>query len=89
METSIELAINNGLITDRSIIIDYAKAKNLKKNEVCILCTGSQGEPLAALSRIANGVHKQITLMPDDLVVFSSNPIPGNAAGINRIINKL
>ena len=89
METSIELAINNGLITDRSIIIDYAKAKNLKKNEVCILCTGSQGEPLAALSRIANGVHKQITLMPDDLVVFSSNPIPGNAASINRIINKL
>ena len=89
METSIELAMNNGLITDRSIIIDYAKAKNLKKNEVCILCTGSQGEPLAALSRIANGVHKQITLMPDDLVVFSSNPIPGNAASINRIINKL
>lgn len=89
METSIELAMNNGLITDKSIIIDYAKAKNLKKNEVCILCTGSQGEPLAALSRIANGVHKQITLMPDDLVVFSSNPIPGNAASINRVINKL
>lgn len=89
METSIELALNNGLITDKSIVIDYAKAKNLRKNEVCILCTGSQGEPLAALSRIANGVHKQITLMPDDLVVFSSNPIPGNAASINRIINKL
>lgn len=89
METSIELALNNGLITDKSIIIDYAKAKNLRKNEVCILCTGSQGEPLAALSRIANGVHKQITLMPDDLVVFSSNPIPGNAASINKVINKL
>lgn len=89
METSIELALNNGLITDKSIIIDYAKAKNLRKNEICILCTGSQGEPLAALSRIANGVHKQITLMPDDLVVFSSNPIPGNAASINKVINKL
>ena len=89
METTIELAINNGLIEDRTIIIDYNKAKSLKKNEVCILCTGSQGEPLAALSRIANGVHKQITLMPDDLVVFSSNPIPGNANSVNRIINKL
>lgn len=89
METTIELAMNNGLIEDKTVIIDYNKAKTLKKNEVCILCTGSQGEPLAALSRIANGVHKQITLMPDDLVVFSSNPIPGNANSVNRVINKL
>lgn len=89
METSIELALSNGLLTDRSIFIDANKAKNLKRNEICILCTGSQGEPLAALSRIANGVHKQISLMNDDLVVFSSSPIPGNAASINRVINKL
>ena len=89
METSIELALNNGLIKDKSIFIDNSEAKNLKKNEVCILCTGTQGEPLAALSRIASGTHKQITLMPDDLVVFSSSPIPGNAASINRVINKL
>ncbi len=89
METSIELAINNGLIEDKSIFIDNNQAKSLKKKEICILCTGTQGEPLAALSRIANGIHKQITLMPDDLVVFSSSPIPGNAASINRVINKL
>ena len=89
METSIELAMNNGLIEDKTIFIDNNEAKNLKKNEICILCTGTQGEPLAALSRIANGVHKQITLMPDDLVVFSSSPIPGNAASNNKVINKL
>lgn len=89
MKTSIEIALENGLIKDRSIFIDENKAKSLKRNQVCILCTGSQGEPLAALSRIANGVHKQISLLPDDLVVFSSKPIPGNAASINRIINKL
>ena len=89
METSIDIALNNGLIKDKSIFIDANKAKSLKRNEVCILCTGSQGEPLAALSRIANGVHKQISLLNDDLVVFSSKPIPGNAASINRVINKL
>ena len=89
METNIQLALENGLLTDSSMFIESSAAKTLKKNEVCILCTGSQGEPLAALSRIANGTHKQISLMNDDLVVFSSSPIPGNAAGINRIINKL
>ena len=89
METSIDLALNNGLITDSSVFVDNNTAKDLKKEEVCILCTGSQGEPLAALSRIANGSHKQISLLPDDLVIFSSSPIPGNAASINRIINKL
>ena len=89
METSIDLALNNGLITDKSIFVDSNNAKSLKRSELCILCTGSQGEPLAALSRIANGTHKQISLLPDDLVIFSSSPIPGNAESINRIINKI
>ena len=89
MENSIELALNNGLIKDKSMFIEASDAKSLKRNEICILCTGSQGEPLAALSRIANGQHKQISLLGDDLVIFSSSPIPGNAESINRIINKL
>ena len=89
MENAKEIALKNGLLTDPTIFIDMNTARNLKKHEYMILCTGSQGEPLAALSRIASGTHKQVKLLPDDVIVFSSNPIPGNRASVNYVINKL
>lgn len=89
MDTSIEIAVKCGYINDKKIIITPEEANRLKPSQVCLLCTGSQGEPLAALSRIANGSHKQIKLMPNDIVIFSSSPIPGNAASVANTINKL
>lgn len=89
MDTSIDIAVKCGYIKDKKIIITPEEANRLKPSQVCLLCTGSQGEPLAALSRIANGSHKQIKLMPNDIVVFSSSPIPGNSASVANTINKL
>src|SRR5574344_774048 len=89
INTNIEIAIECGYIKDKDIFITSDEANKLPPSKVCLLCTGSQGEPLAALSRIANGNDRNITLMKDDTVIFSSSPIPGNAMSINRIINKL
>lgn len=89
MDTSIDIAIKCGYIKDKSIIITPEEANKLEPNKVCLLCTGSQGEPLAALSRIASGTHRQIKLIPGDIVIFSSSPIPGNSMSVSKTINKL
>ena len=89
METQVEIAIQSGYIEDTSTIITPEEANKLKPEEVCLLCTGSQGEPLAALSRIANGTHRQIKLLPTDTVIFSSSPIPGNGEAVANTLNLL
>ena len=89
MENNLEISIQGGYIKNKDIFVSAEEANHLPPDKVCLLCTGSQGEPLAALSRIANGSHRQISLKPDDIVVFSSSAIPGNALSISRTINKL
>ena len=89
MENNIRISIEGGYINHKEILIQPDELNNYKPSEVAILCTGTQGEPLAALSRMSNGNHKYVKLRPDDIVIFSSSAIPGNALSISKIINKL
>jgi len=70
-------------------IIEDNMLRNYKMSQICIVCTGAQGEPMAALSRIVSGDNKNTAIYPGDTVIFSSNPIPGNGALVDRLVNKL
>ncbi len=90
MEKVVEMSRQLGYIkVPDASIIDTQDIKLYKPSEIVILCTGSQGEPAAALSRIATGDHKDIHIMQGDTVVFSSSAIPGNGLMIARMVNLL
>ena len=89
MENNLEISMEGGYIEHKDIFVTPEEANRLPDNKVCLLCTGSQGEPLAALSRIAEGTHRKIKIKPTDVVVFSSSTIPGNAISVSKTLNKL
>ena len=90
MENVVEIGLTLKTIDiERSSFLSPDQINSTPANKICIVCTGSQGESLAALSRIANGTHKYVKAIPGDTVVFSSSPIPGNAMSVSGIINQL
>jgi len=70
-------------------LIDIEQLKNYPDEQTVLITTGSQGESMAALSRMAGGMHRKVTIKPNDLIVLSSNPIPGNEKAVTKIINEL
>ena len=91
---SMEKAIINGIDlgyikVPKGTFIDHSELNKYHASEILIMCTGSQGESMAALARIANGTHRQVTLQPGDTVIFSSSPIPGNTTSVNKLINTI
>ncbi|HBW12535.1 MAG TPA: ribonuclease J [Proteiniclasticum sp.] len=90
MENIIPIALDLGYLSvDEKHLISIDDIKKYPDNQVLIITTGSQGEPMAALSRMANNMHRKIQVKPGDTVVFSSSPIPGNEKPIFRTIDKL
>ncbi|WP_319583850.1 ribonuclease J [uncultured Pseudodesulfovibrio sp.] len=90
LHRNIELARDQGhLKVPKGILIELDALDQYGDSQLVLLVTGSQGEPLAALSRIAMGEHRQLSVRPDDLFILSSRFIPGNVKAINRVINNL
>ncbi len=90
MENVVKLAIELGYIDiPMSAFVDIRQIGNIPDSNLTIVTTGSQGEPMSALTRMANDSHKAVKLKKNDVVVFSSSPIPGNEKTITNIVNKL
>ncbi|WP_219836600.1 ribonuclease J [Paenibacillus sp. R14(2021)] len=71
------------------MLVEASESKNFAPHELVILCTGSQGEPMAALARLANGTHRQIHVDAGDTVILASSPIPGNERNVGHIVDNL
>lgn len=90
MENVVDIGRKMGTIhIKNSDMLSPDELAHTPDDKICIICTGSQGEPLAALNRIANGTHRHIHLKPGDTIVFSSNPIPGNTSSVNKVVDNL
>ena len=90
MNNNVNISIDIGFLNiAKDQFVEPRDLKNYRDNEILILCTGSQGEELAALNQLANGNNVWITFKPTDTIIFSSNPIPGNYESVERLLNLL
>lgn len=90
MVNTIDIASKLGYLSlPDNILIEGEMLRNYPDEQTVIITTGSQGESMAALSRMANSTHRKITIKPNDLIVFSSSPIPGNEKSVTGVINEL
>jgi ribonuclease J len=89
MVKNMRIAQELGYLETKHPFVTTDEINELQDDKVLFLCTGSQGQPMAALSRLAAGNHAKITLKPGDNVIMSSNPIPGNEEAVGRVINQL
>ena len=87
--TMYKAALDTGYLKNIKPFLDEREVMIYPKDQVLLVCTGSQGEPSAALSRIANDTHQNIFLEPNDTVIFSSKVIPGNERSITKVQNEL
>ncbi len=74
---------------DETDLIDAYEIDNLPEDKIVVMCTGSQGEPLSALSRMANGEHKTLSMHDGDTVIISATPVPGNEKAVQQVVNSL
>lgn len=90
MVNIIETASSLGYLEiPENTLIDIELLKNYPEEKTVLITTGSQGESMAALSRMASGMHRKVSIGPTDTVIFSSNPIPGNEKAVSKVINEL
>ena len=90
MEKVVKLAIELGYLQiPDGVLVDLKMTRDIPDNQIVIITTGSQGEPMSALSRIASGEHKGVKLKPGDMVILSSTPVPGNEKSVSNVVNKL
>ena len=90
MVNVIKTAVELGCIQiPDNTLIEIEEMKNYTDDQLTLITTGSQGETMAALSRMANSSHKKVTIQPNDVIIFSSSPIPGNEKAVSKIMNEL
>lgn len=90
MENALKVSTELGYMKiPAGTIVDLAQIKSLPKNQICIITTGSQGETMSALTRIAFSTHRQIEIQPGDRIILSASTIPGNESAIGAVVNEL